>query len=153
MPVNVISGLDELKSYVGKRLGSSDWYDVTQERVNAFADATGDHQWIHCDPARAATDSPYGTTIAHGFFTLSLCIQLTETSFRVEGLTMIVNYGLNRVRFPMAVKVGSRLRMNSDLLELKAAAQGYQAVFKHSFEVEGVPRPSCVAESVLRLFF
>jgi len=153
MPVNVISGLDELKGYVGKRLGSSDWYDVTQERVNAFADATGDHQWIHCDPVRAATDSPYGTTIAHGFFTLSLCIQLTETSFRVEGLSMIVNYGLNRVRFPMPVKVGSRLRMNSDLLELKGAAQGYQAVFKHSFEVEGVPRPACVAESVLRLFF
>ncbi len=153
MPVNVISGLDELKGYVGKRLGSSDWYDVTQERVNSFADATGDHQWIHCDPVRAATDSPYGTTIAHGFFTLSLCIQLTETSFRVEGLTMIVNYGLNRVRFPMPVKVGSRLRMNSDLLELKAAAQGFQAVFKHSFEVEGVPRPACVAESVLRLFF
>lgn len=153
MPVNVISGLDELKSYVGKRLGSSDWYDVTQERVNAFADATGDHQWIHCDPVKAAKDSPYGTTIAHGFFTLSLCIQLTETSFRVDGLTMIVNYGLNRVRFPMAVKVGSRLRMNSDLLELKDSAQGYQAVFKHSFEVEGIPRPACVAESVLRLFF
>lgn len=153
MPVNVISGLDELKGYVGKRLGSSDWYDVTQERVDAFAEATGDRQWIHCDPVRAAKDSPYGTTIAHGFFTLSLCIQLTETSFRVEGLTMIVNYGLNRVRFPMPVKVGSRLRMNSDLLELKGAAQGFQAVFKHSFEVEGIPRPACVAESVLRLFF
>lgn len=153
MPVNVISGLDDLKGYVGKRLGTSDWFDVTQERVDAFADATGDRQWIHCDPARAAKESPYGTTIAHGFFTLSLCIQLTETSFRVDGVTMIVNYGLNRVRFPMPVKVGSRLRMNSDLLELKDAAQGFQAVFKHSFEVEGIPRPACVAESVLRLFF
>lgn len=153
MPVNVISGLEELKSYVGKRLGSSDWFDVTQERVDAFAAATGDHQWIHCDPVRAAKESPYSTTIAHGFFTLSLCIQLTETSFRVDGVTMIVNYGLNRVRFPMPVKVGSRLRMNSDLLELKEAAQGFQGVFKHSFEIEGIPRPACVAESVLRLFF
>lgn len=153
MAVNKITGLEELKGFVGKRLGSSDWFDITQERVNAFAEATGDRQWIHCDPARAATESPYGTTIAHGFFTLSLCIQLADTSFHIGGVTMIVNYGLNRVRFPMPVKVGSRLRMNSDLLELKPAAQGVQAIFKHSFEVEGVPRPACVMESVLRLFF
>jgi acyl dehydratase len=153
MPVNTITGLAELQTYVGKKLGSSDWYDVTQERIDAFAEATGDRQWIHCDPVRAAAESPYGGTIAHGFFTLSLCIQLADTSFHIAGVKMIVNYGLNRVRFPMPVKVGSRIRMNSDLLELKEAAQGVQAVFKHSFEVEGIARPACVIESVLRLFF
>ncbi|MCE9605205.1 MAG: MaoC family dehydratase [Planctomycetia bacterium] len=153
MAARTITGLEELQSFVGKRLGSSDWFDVTQARIDAFAEATGDRQWIHCDPARAAVESPYGTTSAHGFFTLSLCIQLADTSFHIAGVKMIVNYGLNRVRFPMPVKVGSRIRMNSDLLELKPAAQGVQAVFKHSFEVEDVARPACVVESVLRLFF
>jgi acyl dehydratase len=151
--VRVISGLAELQSFIGRTLGTSDWFDVTQARIDAFAEATGDRQWIHCDPLRAAAESPYGGTIAHGFFTLSLCIKLTESSFRIDGLRMIVNYGVNRVRFPSAVKVGSRVRMQSDLLEVKPAAEGVQAVFKHVIEIEGGSRPACVVESVLRLFF
>jgi acyl dehydratase len=153
MAVRVIAGLAELQSLVGQTLGTSDWLDVTQERVNEFAEATGDRQWIHCDPRRAAAESQYGGTIAHGFFTLSLCIKLAESSFVVEGVRMIVNYGVNRVRFPSAVKVGSRVRMQSDLLEVKTAAEGVQAVFKHVISVEGATRPACVVESVLRLFF
>ena len=153
MAVRVIKGLEELQALVGKPLGTSDWFDVTQERVNAFAEATGDRQWIHCDPVRAAAESPYGGTIAHGFYTLSLCITLAESSFAISGLRMIVNYGVNRVRFPSAVKVGSRVRMTSDLLEIKPAAEGVQAVFKHVIEIEGGTRPACVVESVLRLFF
>jgi acyl dehydratase len=153
MAARVIAGLAELQSLVGQRLGTSDWFEVTQERVNAFAEATGDRQWIHCDPVRAAAESPYGGTIAHGFYTLSLCISLSESSFRVDGLKMIVNYGVNRVRFPSAVRVGSRVRMQSDLLEIKPAAEGVQGIFKHVIEVEGAGRPACVVESVLRLFF
>ena len=153
MPPSVIHGLDELRSLIGKRLGTSDWYDVTQERVNAFADATGDQQWIHVDPARAAMESPYGTTIAHGFFTLSLVISLANQAFQIEGVKMIVNYGLNRVRFPAPLKVGARIRLHVDLVEIAEASQGVQAVIKETFEVEGESRPACVSEQVLRLFF
>jgi acyl dehydratase len=153
MPPRLIPGLEGLRALVGQRLGSSDWYDVTQERVTAFADATGDHQWIHVDPVRAAKESPYGTTIAHGFFTLSLVNSLSDQAFRVEGVKMIVNYGLNRVRFPSSVKVGSRIRMHVDLQEIVEAAQGVQAVIKETFEIEGEPKPACISEQVLRLFF
>jgi len=149
----MIQGVDELRTLVGTRLGTSDWYDVTQQRVTAFAAATGDDQWIHVDAERAARESPYGTTIAHGFFTLSLVISLTNQAFQVEGVKMIVNYGLNRVRFPTAVRVGSRIRLHADLVSLADASQGLQAVLKESFEIEGEPRPACVAEHVLRLFF
>lgn len=153
MAARVIQGLEELQALVGERLGTSDWLEISQDRVNAFAEATGDRQWIHTDPVRAAAESPYGGAIAHGFLSLSLCIALAESSFRVEGVRMIINYGLNRVRFPQPVRVGARIRMLSDLLEVKPAAQGVQAVFKHTIEVEGSPKPACVIESVLRLFF
>lgn len=153
MTARVIHGLDELRTLVGKRLGTSDWFDVTQERVTAFAEATCDRQWIHVDPERAAKESPYGATVAHGFFTLSLAIVLADQAFRVEGLRMIVNYGLNRVRFPTAVRVGSRIRLHVDLVELTDASQGVQVVLKESFEIEGEARPACVAEHVVRLFF
>jgi acyl dehydratase len=153
MAVTVIQGLDDLRRHVGGRLGTSDWYDVTQERVTAFAEATGDRQWIHVEPERAARESPYGATIAHGFFTLSLAVLLSGQAFRVEGLKMIVNYGLNRVRFPAPVRVGSRIRMHVDLLSLSEAAQGVQVVLKESYEIEGEVRPACVVEHVLRLFF
>ncbi len=153
MAARIIQGLEELQSLVGQRLGVGDWLEISQDRVNAFAEATGDRQWIHTDPVRAAAESPYGGAIAHGFLSLSLCIALAESSFRVEGVRMIVNYGLNRVRFPQPVKVGSRVRMLTDLLEVNPAAQGVQAVFKHTIEVEGAARPACVIESVLRLFF
>jgi acyl dehydratase len=153
MAARVISGLAELQALIGSHLGTSDWHLVTQESVTAFAEATGDRQWIHCDPVRAAAESPYGGTIAHGFYTLSLCIALSESAYRVEGLKMIINYGVNRVRFPSAVRVGSRVRLQSHLLDVKPAAEGVQAVFKHVIEVEGGTRPACVIESVLRLFF
>jgi acyl dehydratase len=153
MSARIIQGAEELKSLVGQKLGTSDWWDITQDRVDMFAKATGDDQWIHCDPVRAAAEGPYGTTVAHGFLTLSLCIAMTQSAFRVEGVKMIINYGLNRVRFPSPVKVGSRIRLNSELLELRSAAEGMQGVFKHTFEVEGESRPACVMESVLRLFF
>ncbi len=153
MALRVIQGVEELKALVGLPLGSSEWLEISQERVDAFAAATGDRQWIHCDPARAAVEGPYGTTVAHGFLTLALCIALADTSFRVEGVTMIINYGLNRVRFPSPVRVGTRVRMHSELLELREAAEGYQGVFKHTIEAEGESRPACVMEAVLRLFF
>ena len=127
MPPRLIPGLEGLRALIGQRLGSSEWYDVTQERVTAFADATGDHQWIHIDPVRAKTESPYGTTIAHGFFTLSLAIALSDQAFRVEGVKMIVNYGLNRVRFPSSVKVGARILLHVYLQEIVEASQGVQA--------------------------
>jgi acyl dehydratase len=153
MATRVIQGLEELRSLIGSRLGTSDWFDVSQERVTAFAEATCDRQWIHVDPERAKRESPYGATVAHGFYTLSLAIVLAEQAFRVEGLKMIVNYGLNRVRFPTAVRVGSRIRLHVDLVELTDASQGVQAALKETFEIEGENRPACVAEHVVRLFF
>lgn len=153
MPPRVIAGLEELQSLVGLRLGTSDWFDVTQARIDAFADVTGDRQWIHTDPERAARESPYGTTIAHGFLTLSLAGGLVQQVFRIDGVLTIINYGLNRVRFPTPVRVGSRVRMQADLLGLSEAARGMQAVVKATLEIEGESRPACVAEMVFRLFF
>ncbi|HJT34046.1 MAG TPA: MaoC family dehydratase, partial [Pirellulales bacterium] len=112
MTVRRIQGLEELRSLVGQCLGTSDWIQITQERVEAFAAGTDDRQWIHCDPRRAAKDSPYGTTVAHGFLTLSLCNVLVEQIFAIEGVRMVLNYGVNRVRFPAPVRVGSRVRMS-----------------------------------------
>ncbi len=154
MPLRVYDGLAELKTFVGQVLGTSDWFDVTQQRINLFADATGDHQWIHCDPARAAVEGPYGTTVAHGFFTLSLCNTLFQTSFSIAGPKMMLNYGLNRVRFPSPVKTGSRVRMITTLLEVKELVQGVaELVCKQTFEVEGETKPACVAETIVRLYF
>jgi acyl dehydratase len=154
MSDQVIQGLEGLKALVGQRLGTSDWFEITQERVNAFAEGTNDHQWIHCDPERAKRESPYGTTVAHGFLTLSLCPSLTQNILRIEGVKMVLNYGLNRVRFPNPVKVGSRVRMVSDLMEVKEGGAGaVQVTCKQTFEVEGETKPACVAETVVRLFF
>jgi len=153
MPPRVIEGLEELQSLVGQALGRSDWFEVTQERVNQFADGTGDHQWIHCDPERAKTESPYGTTVAHGFFTLSLCPVLSQQIYIVNGIKLVLNYGLNRVRFPSPVKVGSRVRMSSELLDVKVTPHGVQTTTKNVFEVEGEDKPVCVAEAVARMFF
>lgn len=153
MAVRVIDGLEELKALVGQKIGTSDWVEITQEQIDAFADVTGDHQWVHVDQQRARTESPYGTTIAHGFLTLSLCPALAQQISIVEGVKMGVNYGLNRVRFPNAVKVGSRIRMTSHLTELKEISGGVQVTYKQTFEVEGQDKPACVAETVARLFF
>lgn len=153
MPSRVINGLDELRSLVGQRLGVSDWFEVTQERVNAFADGTDDHQWIHCDPQRCKDESPYGTTVAHGFLTLSLVIPLSQRIFSVAGVKMILNYGLNRVRFPSPVRVGSRVRLVSDLLEVKDIVGCAQTTVKQTIEVEGESKPACIAETIVRIFF
>jgi acyl dehydratase len=153
MPPREIDGIEGLQALVGQPLGQSDWFLVTQERVNSFAEGTGDHQWIHCDPERAARESPYGTTVAHGFFTLSLSPVLAQQIYSVKGLRLVLNYGLNRVRFPGPVKVGSRVRMRCELLEAKVTPHGVQVTTKNAFEVEGEEKPVCVAESVVRMFF
>jgi acyl dehydratase len=153
MSVRVIDGLEGLKSLVGQTLGTSPWLEITQDRVNAFAEATGDTQWIHCDPDRSRRDSPYGTTIAHGFLTLSLIPLLTQQVVTIEGARMGVNYGLNRVRFPNAVKVGSRIRMKIQLTNLREIQGVIQLTYINSFEVEGDDKPCCVAETVARVYF
>lgn len=138
-------GIDEYEKAVGTHLGHSDWHTVTQEQVNGFADATGDHQWIHVDPERAAA-GPFGGTIAHGYLTLSLIPMLMSEISRVEGLTMGVNYGSDKVRFPAPVPVGSRLRAGAELLSLERTSQGARAKVRVTVEREGGDKPVCVAE-------
>ena len=153
MPVRVINGLEELRSLVGQQIGMSDWVAISQERIDEFARSTGDQQWIHCDPERAQRESPFGMTIAHGFLTLSLAPALAQQAFRVEGVRFILNYGLNRVRFPNAVKAGLRVRMITHLQELKDVLGGVQATYKMTIEMEGERKPACVAELVMRMYF
>jgi acyl dehydratase len=148
--MRVFDGIEELKDAVGEHLGHSDWHTVTQERVNQFADATGDHQWIHVDPERAK-DGPFGGTIAHGYMTLSLVPMLSSQVYRVDGLRMGINYGTNKVRFPAPVPVGSRVRGGVEILQVDTSPQGAQAVVKTTIEVEGGDKPACVAESVVVL--
>ncbi len=141
----------ELPGLAGTRLGSSEPVIVTQGRINTFADATGDHQWIHEDPVRAKA-GPFGTTIAHGFLTLSLAVELLADIFEVSDCAQVVNYGLNKVRFPAPVPVDSRLHAVADLVAVTACAGGYQATVALTFEVEGGIRPVCVAEILLRFY-
>ncbi|MDQ6618060.1 MAG: MaoC family dehydratase [Actinomycetota bacterium] len=143
--------LDQLDAYVGKNVGRSAWYTITQEQVNRFADATHDHQWIHVDPARAE-GGPFGQTIAHGYLTLSMAPVLLFEVLEVAGVGLVINYGANRVRFPAPVLVGSRLRASVDLLETTAVEGGVQATFRMTFEAEGTTKPVCVAEIVYRYF-
>jgi acyl dehydratase len=144
-----IEGIDQLPELVGKELGVSDWLEVTQEQVNTFADATGDHQWIHVDVEKAA-QGPFGGTIAHGYLTLSLLPVLLSSISRVDGIRMGINYGLNRVRFPSPVRVGSRIRARSVLKEVTEISGGIQAALDVTVEIEGVDKPACVAEPVVR---
>ncbi|SNR35449.1 Acyl dehydratase [Haloechinothrix alba] len=145
--MRVFHGLDELTQAVGEHLGYSEWHTISQERVNRFADATGDHQWIHVDPERAA-HGPFGGTIAHGYLTLSLLPMLSQEIYRVEGLSMGVNYGSNKVRFPAAVPVGSRVRAGAELVDIAAGQNGTQATVRVTVELEGSDKPACVAEVV-----
>jgi acyl dehydratase len=147
--MRVFSGLDEFTAAVGEPLGTSDWITVTQDQVNTFADATGDHQWIHVDVDRAK-QGPFGAPIAHGFLTLSVLSQLSAATYRVENLTMGVNYGLNKVRFPQAVKVGSKIRGTAELAEVTDVPGGKQAVVRWTIEIDGEAKPACVAEWVVR---
>ena len=143
--------LDALRAAVGTELGVSDWIRIEQEQVDQFASATGDHQWIHTDPERAAA-GPFGTTIAHGFLTLSLLPVIGDSVIQVDGVRMGVNYGTNRVRFPAPVPVGSRVRGHVELVEVSDVPGGVQIVTKVTIEREGGEKPVCVAESVSRLF-
>ncbi len=143
--------LAELQALVGQELGCSDWLRVDQARIDLFAEATGDHQWIHTDPARAAA-GPFGATVAHGFLTLSLLPVLFETGFVIDDVRMGVNYGLNRVRFAAPVRAGSRLRGRFRLLAYEPLDGGAQLTVESMIELEGSPKPACVAESVSRRY-
>ena len=143
--------MDELADQVGSELGVSDWQVVTQDQVNLFADATGDHQWIHVDPERARS-GPFGQTIAHGFLTLALLPALLHDLALVDGYRLAVNYGLNRVRFPAPVPVGARIRARAILKAAEAVAGGTQVVLESTVEVEGQDKPGCVAETVTRYY-
>ncbi|MEU1283170.1 MaoC family dehydratase [Kitasatospora sp. NPDC005856] len=146
-----VNGLDELKSLAGADLGTSAWLEVTQDRVNVFADATDDHQWIHTDPERAAA-GPFGAPIAHGYLTLSLFIPFFTELLEVEGVATKVNYGLNKVRFPAPVKVGARIRLAARLAEVEEVPGGLQITVDGAIEIEGGPKPAAVLQSVSRFY-
>ena len=143
--------LQDLQAEVGRTLAVSDWIAVEQERIDRFAEATGDHQWIHVDPARAAA-GPFGAPIAHGFLTLSLLPLMGDTAFAIDDVRMGVNYGLNRVRFPHPVRAGSRVRGHFKLQKYEPLEGGAQLTVEVTMEIEGVDKPACVAESVSRRF-
>lgn len=144
---------DGLKEYIGKEIGVSDWLVVTQERINQFAEATEDRQWIHVDRERAKRDSPFKATIAHGFLTLSLISRLSKDVVQINGgMRLAINYGLNRVRFPAAVREGSKIRVRLTLLSLKDLGEAQEAVFACTVESEGSSKPCCVAEWVVRYY-
>jgi acyl dehydratase len=146
-----LTGLDEVKAHVGSELGVSDWHLVTQERIDQFAEVTGDDQWIHVDPERAR-ESPFGGTIAHGYYTLSLAPRFSYDMFKFEGFAFGVNYGLNRVRFPAPLPVGDRVRMRAKLVGLEEIPGGAQILTELTFEREGGEKPVCVAESLSRVY-
>lgn len=146
-----VNGLDELKKLAGGGLGTSEWIEVTQERIDTFADATGDHQWIHVDPERAK-DGPFGAPIAHGYLTLSLFIPLFTELLDVQGVTTKVNYGLNKVRFPSPVKVGSRIRLTAKLAEVEEVPGGVQISVEGAIEIEGATKPAAVLQSLSRFY-
>ncbi|MDG9722866.1 MaoC family dehydratase [Streptomyces sp. DH41] len=144
------TGLDEIKALAGTDLGRTDWQEITQERVNTFADATGDHQWIHTDPDRAAT-GPFGGTIAHGYLTLSLIIPLFNELLAIEGTSMSINYGLDKVRFPHPVRVGAKIRLHGavDAVE-EVRGNGAEMRITFAVEIEGADKPACVAQAIYR---
>jgi acyl dehydratase len=141
----------DLKNAVGEQLGHSEWLEITQDRINQFADATGDHQWIHVDPARAK-DGPFGACIAHGYLTLSLVSMLLPQIIEVHGVRMGVNYGTDRVRFPAPVPVGSRIRGGGELLKVEDVKDGVQATVRVTMEIEGKARPACVVDTISRFY-
>ena len=153
MPPRVIEGIEALQTLIGQELGVSNPVEVTQAHINAFADATGDHQWIHVDPERAKTSLPGGATIAHGFLTLSLLPKLALETFMVKGdFKMGVNYGFNRMRFPAPVPVGTRLRARFTLLGVEAVSGGFQIALGDTVESETLAKPALAAEWLVRYF-
>jgi acyl dehydratase len=147
----IVNGVDGLRERVGEHLGYSDWLEVRQERINQFADATDDHQWIHVDVERAKS-GPFGAPIAHGFLTLSLLITLWGQVVELRGIAMAVNYGLNKVRFPAPVPVGSRIRLGATLASVTDVAGGVEAVVDTVIERDGSEKPVCVAQVVHRYY-
>ena len=146
-----IDGIAGLKQRVGEHLGHSQWHEVTQEQINLFADATGDHQWIHVDVEKAKA-GPFGTPIAHGYLTLSLTPTLLTEAFQVSGVTMGINYGLNKLRFPSPVPVGSKIRAGVDLASVDDVSGGAQVQLNVTYEIEGGSKPVCVAEVLFRYY-
>ena len=142
----------DLRQYIGQEVALTDWLLITQEQVQKFAEAAGDHQWIHTDPARAAAESPYGGTVAHGFLTLSLLSQFLKEALEIQGLRWGINYGFNRVRFPAPVRVGSRLRARFTLLAVKDVENAVEAMYQATLETEDVAKPACVAEWLVRYY-
>ena len=151
MPTTTLTGPDEVKAAVGQELGVSDWYEVTQATIDQFAQVTGDHQWIHVDPERAA-QTPFGGTIAHGLFTLSLGPKFSYEIMDMQGFAFGVNYGYGKVRFPAPLPVGSKVRMRAALTNVDDVPGGIQITVTQTFEREGEEKPVCVAESLARLF-
>jgi acyl dehydratase len=148
--MRTFDSVGDLAAAQGQSIGQSDWVTITQEDVNLFADATGDHQWIHVDPERAA-NGPFGTTIAHGFMTLALLPRLQHQMYTVNGIKLAVNYGLNKVRFPAPVPVGSRVRAQSSLIGVDELDDGaVQATIATTVEIDGSAKPACVVESIVR---
>ena len=149
MAQTVLDGVDALQKATGTHLGYSDWLEITQDRIDGFADATGDHQWIHVDPVRAK-DGPYGTTIAHGYLTLALTNLFLPQVVEVQGFGMGINYGVDKVRFPAPVPVGSRVRGGVDLVSVEEINGGVQTMMRITVEVEGSTKPACVVEAISR---
>jgi acyl dehydratase len=153
MPPIVLETIQSLKDYVGREIATTDWFLVTQDRIRQFAEATEDSQWIHVDPERAQQESPYGATIAHGFLTLSLMSYLIKQAIQVpRDVRLSVNYGLNRVRFPVPVRAGTEIRARVTLQSLKELPDGVEAVFSVSMEGKEAAKPCCVAEWIIRYY-
>jgi acyl dehydratase len=153
MPAREITSVEELRSLTGREVAVSDWFEVTQDLINLFADATGDHQWIHIDVERSKIESPYGTTIAHGFLTLSMLTHLMSETFKIKlPIRMGVNYGLNKVRFPSPVPAGSKIRARVTLQSLDDIPEGRQLAWAITVEREGGDKPCCVAEWLVRYY-
>jgi acyl dehydratase len=144
--------LEELRGLAGREIAVTEWLEITQERIDLFADATEDHQWIHIDRERAQRESPYGATIAHGFLTLSLLPKFLKDSIEIGGLRMAINYGLNRVRFPSAVRAGSRIRARIVLQSMRDVGDSTEAIYSITIESERAEKPCCVAEMLARYY-
>jgi acyl dehydratase len=153
MPPLVVDKVISLKDFVGREIAVTDWLTITQDRIDRFAETTGDRQWIHVDRERAQRESPYGATVAHGFLTLSLLSHFVKLAIQIKGgVRMAINYGLNRVRFPAAVRADSRIRARVGLLSVKELPDALEAAFSVSLEGEGLEKPCCVAEWIVRYY-
>ena len=152
MATTILDGIDAVRAAVGTHLGFSDWEAVTQERVDLFADATGDHQWIHVDVERANAESPFGGPIAHGYLTLAMSNEFLPRIVEVRGVSMGVNYGVDKVRFPTPVRVGARVRAGAELVAVDDVSGGIQTTMRVTIEVEGADKPACVIDALSRFY-